>query len=82
VAVTRTHQCPTVGQLLPAITRYGRRTNRVAASFIHPPLMFLLALGMVFAHVCTVGGYAMGAGDSRSWLHAFSLVAVFAVTST
>jgi uncharacterized membrane protein YagU involved in acid resistance len=55
-------------------------TNRAAASFIHPPLIVYLLLGMVTLMCALMAGYAMGAAPSRSWLHILGFTVVFAVT--
>lgn len=82
VAAMRDAPVPTIAvQVVPAISAMTTAaSSRVAASFIHPPLIVYLLLGMASLLSAVLAGYAMGASDSRNWLHILGFAAIFAVT--
>lgn len=82
VAAVREAPTPAIAaQLLLAVNEMtDAAASRSAAAAIHPALVIYLLLAAVMLICALFAGYAMGAGDAKSWLHVFGLVAVFAVT--
>lgn len=74
---------PTVAaQLLPAINAMtDAATSRGAASFIHPPTVLYVMLGLMALVAATIVGYAMGGSEARSWLHIIGFAAALALVT-
>ncbi|MEO8577228.1 MAG: DUF4239 domain-containing protein [Gemmatimonadales bacterium] len=81
VTAVQTAPAPTIAaQLLTAISSMtDAATSRGAASFIHPPAIIYFMLGLIAILAALMAGYAMGASDTRSWLHIIGFAAVLAI---
>ena len=74
---------PTVAALLLSAinSMIDIATERAAAALIHPPRVVYLMLGGIAILAAMFAGYAMGAGEGRSWLHIIGFAAVLAITT-
>lgn len=82
VTAVASSPAPTIAaQLLPAIAAMtDAATERGAASFIHPPVIVYVMLGVIALFAASLAGYAMGASEKRSWLHMAGFAVVLSVT--
>ena len=82
VAALQGAPLPTVAaQLLPALGEmFDISTKRLANAKIHPPGIVYVLLGIVSLLCAVLAGYAMGANQTRTWLHEVGLAAILSVT--